>query len=159
MPKSSLTGTSAAGYTLGSIGIDFVTLGSTSTEDPSTVGSQLTVTLHAELRDIVNAHLELPGDELCTLSNPATFTYSGLNTFVAPETCPTLDPGRPYFVVVSRSAFNGGIATLKVTTSSDEDSGGAAGWSIQRSPRTGSIPMVTGLPTALCGAPSAPSPT
>ena len=124
------TGPSAAGYRLGSISVDFVTLGSTSTEDPSTVGSQLTVTLHAELRDIVNAHLELPGDELCTLSNPATFTYEGLNTFVAPETCPTLDPGRPYFVVISRSAFNGGIATLKVTTSSDEDSGGAAGWSI-----------------------------
>ena len=31
-----------------------------------------------------------PGDALCTLSDPATFTSSGVQTFGAPGTCPTL---------------------------------------------------------------------
>ena len=119
------TGTSAAGYRLGSISVDFDSIGTT-----STAGSQLKVTLNDELKNLDNDGIG-PGDVLCTLSDPATFTGSGVHTFDAPETCPTLEPGRPYFAVIHRSAFSGGTISLKVTTSADEDSGGAAGWSIR----------------------------
>ena len=120
-----ITGTSAAGYRLNSISVDFASIG-----DTSTAGSQLKVTLNDELKNLDNDGIG-PGDVLCTLSDPATFTGSGVHTFDAPETCPTLEPGRPYFAVIHRSAFSGGTISLKVTTSADEDSGGAAGWSIR----------------------------
>ncbi len=120
-----ITGTSAAGYRLNSISVDFASIG-----DTSTAGSQLKVTLNDELKNLDNDGIG-PGDVLCTLSDPATFTGLGVHTFDAPETCPTLEPGRPYFAVIHRSAFSGGTISLKVTTSADEDSGGAAGWSIR----------------------------
>ena len=114
------TGTNDAGYTLSSIGINFNTISST-----STVGGQLTVTLNANSSGN-------PGDALCTLTDPATFSGSGVHTFVAPATCPTLDASTAYFVVATRSGFLGSII-LNTSSTTNEDAGGAVGWSIGNS--------------------------
>ena len=86
------TGATSGGYILDSIGIHFADF------DASTVGSQLTVTLNA-----ANDNGD-PGDVLCTLSDPASFTAGVVNTFAAPGTdpCPVLEPSTAYFVVLKR---------------------------------------------------------
>ena len=109
--------TGADTYTLGSIGFDFGAI-----FDTSTTGSQLTVTLNAD-------NSGDPGDALCTLTDPTSFTANAVNTFDAPTTCPTLAASTAYFAVIERSAFVGTVQ-VNVTTSSDDDGGGAAGWSI-----------------------------
>ena len=52
-----------------------------------------------------------PGDALCTLDDPATFTSSGVNTFTAPTTgddrCPTLAADESLQKVVVRLAVQG----------------------------------------------------
>ena len=117
------TGSNARGYTLGSIGFDFFAIGAT-----STAGSHLTVSLN----EVANG---LPGDALCSLSDPASFSASGVHTFSAPTTdpCPTLAPGTSYFAVIERVASTSGTISLKITVDDDEDAGGAAGWSIGNS--------------------------
>ena len=80
------TGTETTGYTLDSIGIKFTSISSI-----STAGSELTVTLNAN-------NSGDPGDALCTLTDPATFTASGVQGFDAPSsgtTCPRLRRARP----------------------------------------------------------------
>ena len=118
------TGSNATGYPLDSIGINFSNIA-----DTSTAADALTVTLNADNSGV-------PGDALCTLNDPATFTASGVHKFSAPTTgtdlCPTLAAGTTYFVVMTSSSFTTAI-TLPVTTTSDEDSGAAAGWSIGHS--------------------------
>ena len=122
-----LTGPSPAGYKLGSISFDFSTIGNT-----ATAGSELEVKLFNEavLVGQGGIHPGIPGGALCTLSDPQSFSASGVHTFDAPQTCPTLQPGTVYFAVIQRSTFNGGTISLTVTTDSGEDGGGAAGWSI-----------------------------
>ena len=71
------TGAHTDGYTVSSIGVSFAGI-----SDPSTAGDQLIVTLNA------NGDGN-PGDALCTLGDPASFTGSGVHTFAAPATCPT----------------------------------------------------------------------
>ena len=71
-----------------------------------------------------------PGDSLCTLSDPATFTSLGVQTFGAPTGCPTLAVSTTYFVVIERVANDGNAIELSHTQSNNEDTGGAAGWSI-----------------------------
>ena len=116
------TGPNHRGYTLGSIGVRFHTIA-----DISTVGSELTVTLNEESSGN-------PGDALCTLSDPATFSTSGVQTFSAPTTgtdlCPTLAADTTYFVVVARSNPSAGRITWSFTASEADDAGGALGWSI-----------------------------
>ncbi len=114
------TGADAAGYTLGSIGIDLSVV-----QNKGTAGDHLVVTLNAY--DSVN---DAPGDVLCTLSDPASF-IDGVNTFEAPSNCPTLEPSTTYVAVVERVTYvaTAGI-TLALTTSNGEDTGSAAGWSI-----------------------------
>ena len=113
------TGTSAGGYALSSIGVSFGTIGST-----STAGADLTVTLN------VNSSGD-PGGALCTLSDPASFTSGAVNTFDVPATCPGLAASTTYFVVVERVVFNASNdINLSNTSSGNEDTGGAAGWSI-----------------------------
>ena len=118
------TGSNATGYPLDSIGINFSNIA-----DTSTAADALTVTLNADNSGV-------PGDALCTLNDPATFTASGVHKFSAPTTgtdlCPTLAASTTYFVVMTSSSFTTAI-TLPVTTTSDEDSGAAAGWSIGHS--------------------------
>ena len=113
--------TAAARYTLGSIGVRFRTIA-----DTSTAGSELTVTLNEESGGE-------PGDALCTLSDPATFSASGVHTFDAPTTdpCPTLAVSTTYFVVLSRANDDTSEISLDTTVSNDEDSGSLEGWSVQ----------------------------
>ena len=111
------TGTNADGYTLASIGFDFAAI-----DDTSAAGSQLTVTLNADSSGE-------PGAELCTLTDPASFTADAVNTFEAPGTCPTLAASTPYFAFIERTSFTGTVRANR-TISSAEDTGGAAGWSI-----------------------------
>ena len=115
------TGSHNDGYTLGSIGISFDVIA-----DPSSAGSELTVTLNANSSGN-------PGAALCTLSDPATFTASSVNTFDAPATCPTLTAITTYFVVIERANNNTSAISYKTTVGGTEDSGGAMGWSIGNS--------------------------
>ena len=116
--------TGATGYTLSSIGIRFRSIG-----DTATAGRDLVVTLN----EVDNGE---PGDTLCTLSDPLSFTTDAVNTFDAPTTgtdlCPTLAANTTYFVVVQRVNFvSPTIISLNVTNSTNEDTGGAVGWSIE----------------------------
>ncbi|WP_420445371.1 Calx-beta domain-containing protein [Candidatus Poriferisodalis sp.] len=111
------TGSNEAGYTLGSIGINFTNIANT-----VFVGGQLTVTLNANSSGN-------PGAALCTLSNPGTFSGSGVQTFVVPATCPTLAASTAYFVVAERSGFVNTVE-LGAASTGNEDAGGAMGWSI-----------------------------
>ena len=59
-----------------------------------------------------------------------------MNTFDAPTTgtdlCPTLAANTTYFVVVERVDFSSlAIISVRQTNSSNEDTGGAVGWSIE----------------------------
>ena len=78
-----------------------------------------------------------PGAVLCTLSYPATFVGSGLHAFSAPTTgteCPTLAARTTYFIVVDRVQVSAASTiNLSGTDSTNEDTGGAAGWSISDS--------------------------
>ena len=117
------TGSHADGYTLSSIGFAFPAIA-----DTSTAGSQLTVTLNAD--DNGN-----PGDALCTLSDPSSFTALAVNTFDTPPTgtrhCPALAPSTTYFAVIDRVTITSDLIEVAITTSSSEDTGGAVGWSIR----------------------------
>ena len=75
------TGTDTNGYTLTSIGISFETIA-----DTSTAGADLEVTIRPRESRYGN-----PGDAICTLNDPGTFTASGVQTFTVPTTCPNLD--------------------------------------------------------------------
>ena len=116
------TGSHADGYTLSSIGFDFGTIAS-----PSTAGSQLTVTLNADDNGD-------PGDALCTLSDPSSFTAIAVNTFDTPPTgtrhCPALAPSTTYFAVIDRVTITSDLIDVTITASSSEDTGGAVGWVI-----------------------------
>ena len=112
------TGAEANGYTLSSIGVKFFTIA-----QPSTAGSQLVATLNADN----NGN---PGASLCTLSGPETFTGSGVQTFDAPTGCPTLAASTPYFVVIERVTNTADAIRLALAQSTNEDTGGATGWSV-----------------------------
>ena len=122
------TGTSMTGWTLGSIGIVFETIA-----DTSTAGSELTVTLNKKVTvNTGGLNDDIPGDALCTLTDPVSFSASGVNRFYAPSTdpCPTLSAGTDYFVVLARANNNTDEIKYNLTSSDDEDTGGATGWSI-----------------------------
>ena len=120
------TGTNGTGYTVGSVGIDFLSI-----SDTSTAGADLRVTLN----DVATGGA--PGAVLCTLSDPGSFTASGVQTFEAPTTgtaCPTLAARTTYFIVVDRVQVSAASTiNLSGTDSTNEDTGGAAGWSISDS--------------------------
>ena len=103
---------------MGSIGIEFHTIG-----DTATAGSEVTVTLNKESGGN-------PGDSLCTLSAPDSFSGSGVQTFGAPSTnpCPKLDADTEYFVVVSRA--NANTHTISLTSTPSSGQNGLAGWTI-----------------------------
>ena len=113
------TGANTFGYTLGSIGFDFLVL-----IGVNDAGDQLKATLNAEDDD------GNPGAALCTLSDPATFTALGVQTFDAPATCPTLLPSTTYFAVIERVNPTINTHRLSHTQHNSEDTGRAAGWSI-----------------------------
>ena len=116
------TGPDTIGYELHSAGFRFANIAST-----STAGSELTATLHQTSGND-------PGDELCTLADPASFSASGVNTFTAPTSgnnlCPKLTHSTTYFVVLTRANNNTNTITLSVTNSNAEDAGSSDGWTI-----------------------------
>ena len=115
------TGANPAGYTLSSIGFDFDSITST-----STAGTDLVVTLNEDSSGD-------PGTALCTLTDPGSFSGSGVQTFDAPTTnpCGTLMASTTYFAVVQRVASTAtATISLDITASDNEDTGGADGWTI-----------------------------
>ena len=121
------TGANPAGYTLSSIGFDFASITAT-----STAGAHLKMTLNADSSGN-------PGTALCTLTDPATFSGSGVQTFDAPTTdpCPTLEASTPYFAVIERVASSTmATITLSRTGNSGEDTDGEMGWTIGNTLRT-----------------------
>ena len=115
------TGPNSEGYALSSIGIVFDNIA-----DVSSAGSELTVTLN-------EASGGNPADTAeCTLTDPATFSASGLHTFDAPTTdpCSTLTASTTYFVVIERANSDTSAISFDFTIFNTEDVGGATGWSI-----------------------------
>ena len=115
------TGANPAGYTLGSIGFDFASI-----TDLTTAGAHLVVTLN----EVSSGN---PGTALCTLTDPASFSGSGVQIFDAPTTdpCPTLLAGTTYFAVIERvTTVASATITLHRTGMAAEDAGGTMGWSI-----------------------------
>ena len=116
------TGPNTNGYDLDSIGFLFDDI-----DNISTAGSQLTVTLRADSSGD-------PGNTLCTLSDPSSFTGSGVQTFTAPTSasnlCQTLTGNTTYFAVIERGTVTSDTISLKTTNNSNEDPGSATGWAI-----------------------------
>ena len=124
------TGAKTGGYALGSVGIQVSHF-----SDESTVGDQLRVTING-----VASEGE-PGDAVCTLANPSSFSTPGVIAFEAPTgagSCPQLATETAYFVVIEWLDPSGTDAFALIpqtypteeTAATGEDPGGAEGWSI-----------------------------
>ena len=124
------TGPTTGGYALGSLGIQVSQF-----SDGSTAGDDLRVTVNGV------ADGGGPGEALCALTHPSSFQAPGVSTFGAPageDACPQLAKETSYFVVIEwvEPDAAGALAIIPQTfptdesAASDEDPGGAAGWSI-----------------------------
>ena len=124
------TGPTAGGYALGSLGIQV-----SQYSDGSTAGDDLRVTVNGV------ADGGGPGGALCALTHPSSFQAPGVSTFGAPageDACPRLAEETSYFVVIEwvEPDAAGRLAVIPQTfptdesAASDEDPGGADGWSI-----------------------------
>ena len=124
------TGTETDGYALGSLGIQVSNL-----YDASTAVDHLRVTINGV------ASGGGPGDALCTLTNPSSFSKPGVSAFAAPTgagSCPQLATETTYVVVIEwvNPSGTGPFALIPQTypteesAASEEDPGGAEGWSI-----------------------------
>ena len=124
------TGTKTGGYALGFVGIHVSQF-----SDGSTVGDHLRVTINGV------ASGSEPGDSHCTLTNPTSFSTPGVIAFAAPTgagSCPRLATETTYFVVIEWVNPSGtdSFALIPQTYSTEEsaateeDPGGAEGWSI-----------------------------
>ena len=83
------------------------------------------VTLHEIADD------DLPGEALCTLTDPGFFPDAAVATFDAPSGCPTLAADTAYAVVVSMTAGVDVESKVGHTSSADEDTlDPATGWTI-----------------------------
>ena len=128
-----ITGPNPGGYTLSALGISFRTIA-----DTANAGSELTVSLYDATPHEFVPTLLRPNSALCTLNDPSTFSSSGVQTFTAPATCPTLATNTLYYVVLERAVpanldyfpTNRQIF-YDVTFDNDEDAGAAEGWSIE----------------------------
>ena len=117
------TGSDAAGYTLEKIFIGFKFIA-----DPSTAGSELTLTLSEESSGS-------PGTALCTLRDPSIFNRSGgLHSYSTPnmgmDQCPALRASTTYFAVIERANLDTSAIELLTTSIYGGDSHNAEGWSI-----------------------------
>ncbi len=124
------TGAKTDGYPLGSVGIQVSHF-----LDGSTVGDHLRVTINGV------ASGGEPGDAHCTLTNPSSFSAPGVIAFEAPTgagSCPQLATETTYFVVIEWVNPSGTDAFALIpqthptgeTAATEEDPGGAEGWSI-----------------------------
>ena len=124
------TGAKTGGYPIGSVGIQVSHF-----YDGSTVGDHLQVTING-----VASEGE-PGDAHCTLTNPSSFSTPGVSAFEAPTgagSCAQLATETTYFVVIEWVDPSGTdhFALIPQTypseesAATEEDPGGAEGWSI-----------------------------
>ena len=124
------TGAKTGGYALGSVGIQVSHF-----FDGSTVADHLRVTINGVASE------GGPGDAHCTLTNPSSFSAPGVIAFEAPTgagSCPQLATETTYFVVIEwvNPGGTGSFALIpqtystRVSAATDEDAGGAEGWSI-----------------------------
>ena len=124
------TGAKTGGYTPGSVGIHVSHF-----FDGSAVGDHLRVTING-----VASEGE-PGDAHCTLTNPSSFPTPAVIAFEAPAgagSCPQLAAETTYFVVIEWVNPSGTDAFALIpqthpteeSAATEEDPGGAAGWSI-----------------------------
>ena len=124
------TGAKTDGYALGSVGIQVSQFA-----DESTVGDHLQVTINGVASD------GGPGDAHCALTNPSSFSAPGVTAFEAPAgagSCPQLATETTYFVVIEwvSPSGTGSFALIpqtdptEETAATEEDPGGADGWSI-----------------------------
>ena len=124
------TDTKTDGYALGSVGIQVSHF-----SDGSTVGDHLQVTINGAASE------GEPGDAHCTLTNPSSFSAPGVIAFAAPAgagSCPQLATETTYFVVIEwvSPSGTGSFALIpqtyptEETAATEEDPGGADGWSI-----------------------------
>ena len=109
------TGGNATGYTLHSVDVTLAT------------GTPLAAT-RVSIYETTGTPPAPTGSGLHVLNNPASLTASAVNTFTA-DAGATLAANTTYAVVVDRSSGSG-TANIAKTTSNDEDSGAATGWSI-----------------------------
>ena len=123
------TGAKTDGYALGSVGIQVSQF-----SDESAVGDHLQVTING-----VASEGE-PGDAHCALTNPSSFS-AGVIAFAAPAgagSCPQLAAETTYFVVIEWVNPSGTDSFALIpqtypteeTAATEEDPGGADGWSI-----------------------------
>ena len=94
--------------------------------DTFTVSGEITVTLNGDSSGS-------PGDVLCTLTNPATFSSSGLHEFHAPigPACPQLAAGGTYYFVIERANSNTSAISLEINAvQAATDVGSSDGWSV-----------------------------
>ena len=108
------TGSNAAGYDLTSVEVEVVSIPDTPADVTASIYSL--------------ARSGSPRVEVFGLANPATFSV-GANVFTAPSGA-TLSADTGYFVVVAYGGTDTTDFTLNLTSSDDEDSGGATGWTI-----------------------------
>ena len=124
------TGAQTEGYALGSLGIQVSHF-----HDASIVGDHLQVTINGVASD------GQPGDAHCTLTNPSSFSTPGVIAFEAPTgagSCQQLETETTYFVVIewANPSETGSFALIPQTypteesAATEEDPGGAAGWTI-----------------------------
>ena len=124
------TGAKSGGYALGSVGIRVSQF-----SDGSTVGDDLRVTINGVASD------GDPGNAHCTLTNPSSFPTPGVIAFEAPAgegSCPQLAAETTYFAVIEwiNPSGTGSFALIPQTyptedvAATEEDPGGAEGWSI-----------------------------
>ncbi|MDE0230522.1 MAG: SwmB domain-containing protein [Spirochaetaceae bacterium] len=110
------TGAHAAGYTLSAVDVSFGLIGSTAVVQVS----------------LYSTSSGAPGTSLQVLTNPASFTSDGLNTFTAAADT-TLDANTTYALVVENTRTTERATPdliLSGTTSDSEDTDAATGWSI-----------------------------
>ena len=124
------TGARTGGYLLGSLGIHVSHF-----FDGSTVGDHLQVTINGVASE------GGPGAAHCTLIHPSSFSTPGVSAFEAPTgagSCPQLATETTYFVVIEWVNPSGtdSFALIPQTypteesAATEEDPGGAEGWSI-----------------------------
>ena len=110
------TGDDDAGYALTEVVADLGRVGS---------NAQPEVSIYSESSGA-------PGSKLYTLSNPASLTSNANNAFTAPADA-TLEPSTKYYIVFTNgNTANASSAqyNVAVTSSGNEDTGAASGWSI-----------------------------